>query len=419
MKNRNKKVTVFGLGYIGLPTASLLATIGYKVTGIDVNQKIVNTINRGDIHIVEPELDVMVRSAVNSGNLVATTEPVKGDIYIICVPTPLAANREPDLSYINEVTKSLAPMLDDNNLLILESTSPVGTTQKIADDIFKLRPDLSLGEDTSGGLKIAYCPERVLPGRMLVELVDNDRVVGGLNNSSTSAAKEFYESFVKGSILATSAKTAEMTKLTENAFRDTNIAFANELSIICDKLGIDVWELIKLANHHPRVNILTPGPGVGGHCIAVDPWFIVSSAPDESRLIRSSRAVNDSKPLHVVNMAENAMQGLGTSARICCLGLSYKADVDDMRESPSIEIATILAKKFDGKVSVVEPYAEKLPIELESTGAELLSDLESAIKKCDVILLLTDHEDFAGINMKMLAGKKLIDTRGMLRLNAG
>ncbi len=415
MKNRNKKVTVFGLGYIGLPTASLLATIGYRVTGVDIKQEIVDTINRGDIHIVEPELDVMVRSAVNSGNLVASTEPAKGDIYIISVPTPLTQNQEPDLRYIDEVIKNLAPILEENNLVILESTSPVGTTQKIADDIFDLRPDLSI---TDEDLKIAYCPERVLPGRMLVELVDNDRVVGGINKASTAMAKEFYESFVKGEILATDAKTAEMTKLTENAFRDTNIAFANELSIICDKLGIDVWELIKLANHHPRVNILTPGPGVGGHCIAVDPWFIVSSAPDESRLIRSAREVNDFKPRHVVELAITAMQEAGDSARICCLGLSYKANVDDMRESPSIEITELLAKFFPGRIVVVEPYAEKLPDKLQSAGAELVPDLSAAIKKCDVILLLTDHDEFASINIEMLAGKKLIDTRGMLRRNA-
>ncbi len=415
MKNRNKKVTVFGLGYIGLPTASLLATIGYRVTGVDIKQEIVDTINRGDIHIVEPELDVMVRSAVNSGNLVASTEPAKGDIYIISVPTPLTQNQEPDLRYIDEVIKNLAPILEENNLVILESTSPVGTTQKIADDIFDLRPDLSIADE---GLKIAYCPERVLPGRMLVELVDNDRVVGGINKASTAMAKEFYESFVKGKILATDAKTAEMTKLRENAFRDTNIAFANELSIICDKLGLDVWELIKLANHHPRVNILTPGPGVGGHCIAVDPWFIVSSAPDESRLIRSAREVNDFKPRHVVDMAITAMQEAGDSARICCLGLSYKANVDDMRESPSIEITELLAKFFPGRIVVVEPYAEKLPDKLQSAGAELVPDLSAAIKKCDVILLLTDHDEFASINIEMLAGKKLIDTRGMLRRNA-
>jgi UDP-N-acetyl-D-mannosaminuronic acid dehydrogenase len=397
-----KTVCVIGLGYIGLPTASLLAARGYSVRGTDISQTVVDTINRGEIHIIEPELDVLVRSAVRSGNLRAALTPAESDVFLIAVPTPALADHQPDLSYVEAASKGIVPYVRPGNLVILESTSPVGTTEGVV--VQALR---------AGGLKVgaevfvAYCPERVLPGRILTELIENDRVVGGINAASTRAAVSFYETFVRGKILPTNSRTAEMVKLTENSFRDVNIAFANELSLICDKEGIDVWELISLANRHPRVKILQPGPGVGGHCIAVDPWFIVASAPEQARLIRVAREVNDHKPDWVVDRVAAAAQRRGKNVRIACLGLAYKADIADMRESPAVEIVQKLVKRGIGDVLVCEPYLPRHP-EFN------LVTLEEAVRQADILVVLVDHSPFRALKQMDLSSKVVIDTRGML-----
>ena len=399
-----------GLGYIGLPTASLLATRGFQVRGVDVNPEVVETINRGDIHIVEPELDVLVRSAVQSGQLSASLEPAPADVFILAVPTPFGDNKVPDLSYVEAATRRMADVLQPGNLVILESTSPVGTTEKVAQWIAEARPDLA-----GNRIYIAHCPERVLPGRIIQELVNNDRVVGGLNEPSTEAATAFYRQFVTGEVLATNARTAEMAKLTENTFRDVNIALANELSMICDTLSIDVWDLIALANRHPRVNILTPGPGVGGHCIAVDPWFIVDSAPEQSRLVRMARLVNDSKPEHIINQVRDRASRLRDPV-IACLGLAYKADVDDMRESPAMRITQALAQEKLGRILAVEPYGRRgLPNELADLGVEHTT-VEQAMEQADVLVLLVAHRQFRRLPRAPLQQKMVVDACGLLSL---
>jgi UDP-N-acetyl-D-mannosaminuronic acid dehydrogenase len=399
-----KAVCVLGLGYVGLPTASLLANHGFQVQGVDVNSLIVNTINSGNIHIYEPDLDVLVRAAVHSGNLRASLKPQTADVFILAVPTPFEGEYKPNISYVEAATKSIAPHLTSESLIILESTSPVGTTEKIRDWIKVLRPELT-------EVYIAHCPERVLPGKVLKELVENDRIIGGIDPESTKRAIAFYKKFVTGEILATDARTAELAKLTENAFRDVNIAFANELSLICDRLNINVWELIQLANRHPRVNILKPGPGVGGHCIAIDPWFIVDSAPEQTRLIRTAREVNDSKPRSIVEQVQKIAKTLDKPT-IACLGLSYKANIDDLRESPSIEITHQLAQAKVGYILVVEPHIKSLPQSLENHGIDLVP-LEVAIDKANIILLLVDHHDFLTVSLHQLQGKKIVDTRGI------
>ena len=349
-------ICVMGLGYIGLPTASLLATKGFTVTGVDVSQKVVDTINKGEIHIVEPDLDILVKSAVHSGNLSASLEPVEADVFIIAVPTPFKdggpdhiSGKKPDLSYIEAATKKISPFIKPGNLVILESTSPVGTTDEVVAEILK-QDGHSIGED----VYIAHCPERVLPGRILIELVENDRVVGGINEESTAVTVEFYERFVRGAVLPTTAKTAEMVKLTENSSRDVQIAFANELSMVCETETINTWEVIELANRHPRVNILQPGPGVGGHCIAVDPWFIVDRSPECSNLIRTAREVNDAKPGWVIERVKRCADKF-KSPVIACLGLAFKADVDDLRESPASDIVKKLQEENIGQLMVCEP----------------------------------------------------------------
>jgi len=332
-----------GLGYIGLPTASLLATKGNHVLGVDINPLTVETINRGEIHIVEPDLDILVRSAVHSGNLKAALVPEGADIFILAVPTPFKDDHIPDISYIEAATRTIAPYLVSGNLFILESTSPVGTTERVRDILTEERPDLfplQSKSSNSPSIYIAHCPERVLPGQILRELISNDRIIGGIDQASRENTAEFYRTFVSGDVFVTDARTAELAKLTENAFRDVNIAFANELSLICDRLGINVWELIELANHHPRVNILQPGPGVGGHCIAVDPWFIVNAAPEESRLIRTAREVNDCKPGWVIDKVKVKARRFNNPV-IGCLGLTFKANIDDLRESPALDITQI------------------------------------------------------------------------------
>jgi len=399
------KVCVLGLGYIGLPTASLVATKGYSVLGVDINADTVNTINRGEIHIHEPDLDILVKSAVQSGKLKAATKPAAADIFIIAVPTPFTEGHKPDLTFVENATASIIPFLKAGDLVILESTSPVGTTENIRKQVQAGRPDTDIHH-----FLFAHCPERVLPGQILKELILNDRIVGGVNAPSSEKAREFYASFVTGEIVLTDSRTAEMAKLTENAFRDVNIAFANELSLICDRLDIDVWKLIELANRHPRVKILQPGPGVGGHCIAVDPWFIVDSAPEESRLIRTARVVNDSKPKHVV---EKVLQALAENkGPVACLGLAFKANVDDLRSSPALEIVEMLAKK-DLPLFVSEPHIRELPKELASYPNIQLVSTAYALEHCPTVALLVDHSEFKSISREKLARKTIVDTRGI------
>ncbi len=398
----DKTICVIGLGYIGLPTASLLGTKGFQVHGVDVSEEVVNTINKGKIHIVEPDLDIMVRSAVNAGNLKAGMEPVEADIFIIAVPTPFKGEYEPDLSYVESATRMISPFVKPGNLIILESTSPVGTTDEVVAKI--LSDD---GHDTDKDVHVAHCPERVLPGRILVELVENDRIVGGVNPLATKMAIEFYQSFVRGEVLSTDSRTAEMAKLTENSSRDVSIAFANELSLICDEEGINVWELISLANRHPRVNILTPGPGVGGHCIAVDPWFIVARSPKYSRLIKTARLVNDAKPQWVIEKVKNRAEKFKHPV-IGCLGLAFKADVDDLRESPAVDIVRQLIKDNVGEILISEPNLEK------HSEFDLIT-CEELIQRADIILLLVDHKEFKGIKRLELNEKVLIDTRGIIQ----
>lgn len=409
---------VLGLGYIGLPTASIFATRGKKVLGVDVVPNVVDTINKGGIHIEEPDLDVLVRAAVHSGNLHAALKPEPAQTFVVAVPTPFRATAEnpraPDLTYVEKATRSIAPVVAAGNLVILESTSPVGTTGLMRDWLFdelqKNRPnDVA---QLRSSLLFAHCPERILPGQMLKELVANDRIIGGLTPAASEAARDLYRTFCVGEMFITDARTAEMCKLTENASRDVGIAFANELSLICDKLGIDVWELIKLANRHPRVKILQPGPGVGGHCIAVDPWFIVDAAPDLARLIRTAREVNDSKPHHVLQRVKACATRFKQPV-IACLGLAFKADVDDLRESPAMDIVQHLLAERLGRVVVVEPHVSALPPSLRG-GAELAS-IDDAVAAADVIVLLVNHREFISFNRRKLEGKAVIDTRGVWR----
>ncbi|MBL0141891.1 MAG: UDP-N-acetyl-D-mannosamine dehydrogenase [Betaproteobacteria bacterium] len=416
MNKAFSRVSIVGLGYIGLPTAAVIASRGVQVVGLDVDPKIVDVLNRGEIHIVEPGLDTLVRDAVKAGTFRATLAPEPAEVFLIAVPTPFKGAHEPDLRYIESAAKNIAPVLAKGNLVILESTSPVGATDQMAAWLASARPDLTFpqqaGEDAD--VRIAYCPERVLPGRVLHELIANDRVIGGMTLRCTAMAVSFYRLFVTGACLETNARTAEMTKLTENAFRDVNIAFANELSLICERLGIDVWELIELANHHPRVKILQPGPGVGGHCIAVDPWFIVDSAPDLARVISAARQVNDGKPHWVIEKVSQAAKKL-SSPTIACLGLSFKPDIDDLRESPAVEIATHLAAQHPWPILIAEPFTAQLPPALAGRQNVKLVDAQTAVRGADIVLLLVNHKAFAAIDRKLLAGKVVIDTRGFWR----
>jgi UDP-N-acetyl-D-mannosaminuronic acid dehydrogenase len=410
-------VGVIGLGYIGLPTAAILASKDVKVLGVDINPKTVEAVNRGDVPFVEPDLAAYVGGAVKHGTLRASTAPEPADAFIIAVPTPFTGDHEPDLSYIKAAAEAVAPHLSGGELLILESTSPPGATEKMAQWVLEGRPDLSLdGSDGRPALHFAHCPERVLPGRVMIELVTNDRIVGGLTPEAAEAAKDLYSVFCQGEILLTDAVTAEMAKLVENSFRDVNIAFANELSLIADKLGIDVWELIRLANHHPRVNILQPGPGVGGHCIAVDPWFIVDADPEQARLIRTAREVNDGKPEWVIGKAKEAVKSVETP-KIAALGLAFKADIDDLRESPARKIAGRLADEFpNGTILAVEPHVADLPKELANRRNVELTDLEAALAQADVVVILVDHLPFKEqVAALQSSGTPLVDTRGITR----
>ncbi len=412
-----EKVCMIGLGYIGLPTASLLATKGFQVHGVDVNTKAVELINQGLIHIYEPDLDVMVKAATQSGNLKASFEPTKADVFILAVPTPFKDQHVPDVSYVEGAAKSIAPYIEPGNLIILESTSPVGTTEKVAQWIRESRPDLvvppSDHKKSEEQIYIAHCPERVLPGQILKELVDNDRIIGGIDKASTERAKKFYQRFVNGEILLTNARTAELAKLTENAFRDVNIAFANELSLICDELHVNVWELIELANHHPRVNILQPGPGVGGHCIAVDPWFIVDAAPEQAKLIHQARLVNDNKPYYILEKLKEKIAKFKDPA-IACFGLAFKKNIDDLRESPAVLIVEEITRFYHNELLVVEPHISELPAKLREKNLKLVNT-KTALHEADIILMLVDHDDFAEIDKEALNEKIIIDTRGIWR----
>ena len=412
-------VSIIGLGYIGLPTAAVLASRGVQVIGVDVNQHAVDMINQGKIHIVEPELDTLVRKVVKGNFLRAVNKPEKVDIFIVAVPTPLKSDHEPDLSHIKSAAKAIAKVLVRGNLIILESTSPVGTTEKMMGWMKEDRADLSFPEfgndQVIADISVAHCPERVLPGQVLRELKENDRIIGGITNRCAEKARDLYKMFVKGDCLITDCRTAELSKLVENSFRDVNIAFANELSLICDKLNIQVWDLIELANRHPRVSILQPGPGVGGHCIAVDPWFVVDSAPDEAKLIRMARLVNDSKPLFVLNKVNQAVQTIrkdSSELSIACLGLAFKADIDDLRESPALSIALQIEKIGFKSIFLVEPNIDQIPDEFYHDDTELIK-LETAIKNADIIVLLVDHAPFKYMDLSLLSGKQVIDTRGI------
>jgi UDP-N-acetyl-D-mannosaminuronic acid dehydrogenase len=397
-------VCVMGLGYIGLPTASILAMKGYQVVGVDVRSEIVETINAGRIHIEEPDLDILVRSAVGSGKLRAADAPEPADVFILCVPTPITPDHQPDLSYVRQAAEAIRPHVRRGNLIILESTSPPYTTEKVVIPL-AVDPQWEVGRDVF----VAHCPERVLPGRILLEAVQNDRVVGGATPSCARRAKAFYETFVTGEVLATNARTAEVTKLVENSFRDVNIALANELSMLADRLDIDPWEVIALANRHPRVNILTPGPGVGGHCISVDPWFLVHSDPEHTPLIRTARIVNDSKPGYVVERIVCLARQFASPV-IGCLGLTYKADVDDLRESPSLAIVRELRRRGIGEVLACDPY-----ISPARFGEFPLHPLHEVLARSNVLVLLTDHRQFREVPKKVLQEKVVVDTRGMWR----
>ncbi|ASE10508.1 UDP-N-acetyl-D-mannosamine dehydrogenase [Kocuria rhizophila] len=410
------EVVFVGLGYIGLPTAVVMANHGVRVHGVDVNASAVERIQRGEVTIVEPGLEEQLKKAVDSGQLTATTEMQHGDAFVIAVPTPFKENYEGDLSYIMSAAESIAPQLRGDETVILESTSPPRTTQKLAAKVMELRPDLSLGgEDGKPVVHFAYCPERILPGKALEELISNDRIIGGSTPEAARRAKEVYASFCQGELLATDDVTAELSKLTENSFRDVNIAFANELSLIADTLGIDVWELIELANHHPRVNILQPGPGVGGHCIAVDPWFIVAADRENSRLIRTAREVNDGKPKWVISKVEEACSHV-ESPVIAALGLAFKANIDDLRESPAMNITKDLAEHVShATVLAVEPNVSELPKGLQGLTNVEFADYQDAIERADVILLLVDHDEFKTLPATALKGKAVVDTKGLWR----
>ncbi|AIX75226.1 MAG: UDP-N-acetyl-D-mannosamine dehydrogenase [Mixta calida] len=415
-------ISVIGLGYIGLPTAAAFASRGKNVVGVDINAQAVETINRGEIHIVEPDLDAVVKQAVQAGCLRAVTQPVAADAFLIAVPTPFKGEHQPDMAYVQAAALSLAPVLKKGDLVILESTSPVGATEQMAQWLAEARPDLAFPQQQAENpeVHIAYCPERVLPGQVMVELIKNDRVIGGMTPACSARASELYRIFLEGECVVTNARTAEMCKLTENSFRDVNIAFANELSLICAQQGINVWELIALANRHPRVNILQPGPGVGGHCIAVDPWFIVAQNPDLARLIRTAREVNDAKPHWVLNQVKAAVADCLTETgkradelTIACFGLAFKPNIDDLRESPAMEVAHLIADWHSGATWVVEPNVKQIPTKLASE-ATLVSS-EQALQQADVLVMLVDHRAFRAVPGEQVAQRWVVDTKGVWR----
>jgi UDP-N-acetyl-D-mannosaminuronic acid dehydrogenase len=411
--DKKPDVCVIGLGYIGLPTAAVIARSGCRVVGVDVNAAVVDTINRGEIHIEEVDLDGLVQGVVARQMLRASTLIEPADVFVIAVPTPFDDSHAPDISHVLNAAMNIAAVLKSGDTIILESTSPVGTTDRVRDLIAQLRPDLKIPGLTADtpDISIAYCPERVLPGRILEELTNNDRSIGGITPRCARKALTFYKRFVRGTCVTTDARSAEMTKLVENAFRDVNIAFANELSMIADHMELDIWEVIRLANRHPRVNILQPGPGVGGHCIAVDPWFIVHGAPEQSPLIRTARNVNDSKIDHVITRAR-ALILENPGVKVGCLGLAFKANIDDFRESPALKAAAVLAAEFGNRVHIIEPYAAALPPAFEGTGARLI-DIDQALQDCAMLITLVDHDSFKAIPLAERTGKIVYDVRGI------
>ena len=413
MVKQVRQLCVIGLGYVGLPTAAVFATNGVEVVGVDIDSERVTLINSGVTPIAEPHLDALVQGAVARGTLRAQDHLTAADAFIIAVPTPLEGGNSPDLRHLRDVAASLALVLEPGNLVVLESTSPVGTTETLCEWLAEARPDLTFPNATGehSDIRIAYSPERVLPGRIIVELLNNDRVVGGVTPACAAAAA-LYRTFLRGKCTITTVRSAELAKLTENAYRDVNIAFANEIALVCETLGVNPWELIDLANHHPRVNVLRPGPGVGGHCIAVDPWFIVHTLPNLTPLIRAARQVNDDKPRKVVDRVLAVCGGTETPT-IACLGLSYKADVSDLRESPSIFVVRGLQESISGRLLVVDPHVDSLPQELVDGGRTELVELEEALRVADVVVLLTDHRQFREIDPQQLVDKLAIDTRGV------
>ena len=420
-------ISVVGLGYIGLPTAAVIASRRQKVVGVDVNQHAVDTINKGEIHIVEPDLDIAVHSAVTEGYLRATTTPEPADAFMIAVPTPFIHDPEgnthtADLKCIEAASKALAPVLKKGDLVVLESTSPVGATEQMAAWLAEARPDLTFPQThgDESDIRIAHCPERVLPGHVMRELIENDRVIGGMTDACSKRACELYGIFIQGECIPTTARTAEMAKLTENSFRDVNIAFANELSTICHELDISVWELISLANRHPRVNILQPGAGVGGHCIAVDPWFIVDACPEQAKIIRAAREVNDGKPVWVLERIKEQLEQFHqtnpeakrSDVKVACLGVAFKPDIDDLRESPALGIAK-QAAELGCQLQVVEPNIHELPKELKGTNAQLAT-LEEALTQADILCILVKHKPFLQAKEKLQAKQNVIDAVGLL-----
>ncbi|MBV7387548.1 UDP-N-acetyl-D-mannosamine dehydrogenase [Pasteurellaceae bacterium TAE3-ERU1] len=422
MSTSEKVISVIGLGYIGLPAAAMFSSRGVKVIGVDVNQHAVDTINQGKIHIVEPGLEEIVQKAVSDGLLRAVTSPEPADAFLIAVPTPFKGDHEPDVSYIKAVAKSLAPVLKKGDVIILESTSPVGTTEQLVEWLSSARPELTFpkeGCNVTPDVYVAYCPERVLPGQVIRELVENDRIIGGITGACSEKAIEVYKIFVEGELLKTNARTAEMSKLTENAFRDVNIAFANELSLISDRLNINVWELISLANRHPRVNILQPGCGVGGHCIAVDPWFIVDKTPDLAKMVRTAREVNDGKPQWVIEQVQSAVKKAAHEAgkkpeemKIVCYGLAFKPDIDDLRESPALMITEKLMDLYPNQVYAVEPNYHEGTEHHGEKEIRLLS-YENSLKEADVVVLLVNHKEFMQGKPCFKSSACVVDTKGI------
>lgn len=409
-KTKFNRICIIGLGYIGLPTAVAFANAGKQVIGVDINEQVVASLKQGKIHIIEPDLQTAFTQAVKNGHFFATQTPEEADAFIIAVPTPLLG-KKPDLSYMQNAALAITPYLRKGNLVVLESTSPVGTTEKLAEWLSQARPDLAFPAD----VHIAYCPERVLPGRIMTELLENNRIIGGLTPQCSQQAVDLYQIFAKGNCITTQARTAEMCKLVENSFRDVNIAFANELSMLCDELDINVWELIELANQHPRVNILQPGAGVGGHCIAVDPWFIVSQSPQLARLIRTAREVNNAKPQWVLEKLKALVEDCVaekdcklSELTIACFGLAFKPDIDDLRESPALAITRQIAQWHKGKVLAVEPNIQTLSLE-----NVILVDVDTALSQADIIALLVDHTLFKQIPIEQVKQKYLLDCRGV------
>ncbi len=410
-----QKISVLGLGYVGLPSAAVFADSGLQVIGVDIDQKAVETINGGKAHIVEPGLDELLNKVVGNGNLRASTSAESADVFIIAVPTPFKEGRAPDLKYIQSAANMIAPLLRPGNLVILESTSPVGATEQLASWLKDARSDLIVPDfdGADGDIFLAYCPERILPGKVIQEVVENDRVIGGITTKSSELAVQFYKNAVRGECHVTNSRTAELCKLSENSFRDVNIAFANELCIISEKLDIDVYELIELTNRHPRVDILRPSTGVGGHCIAVDPWFIVDTAPEEARIIRTAREVNDAKPRWVVGQVEAIAKSYEKPV-IACMGLAYKPNVDDLRESPSVEAVREMATRNFSEILVCEPFVEGLPALLTDLGLRNYG-IEHAVDNADIIVFLTAHDQFKTISKASLDSKRVFDACGLTR----